>query len=136
MRSPTVEVLRGGGEVVVDLQAQLAGRHDDQGAGDAGERPRLVGDDAVQQRHAEGEGLAHAGAGLTDQVVAGQGQRQGQFLDGEGVLDAVLGERADDLLADAEFGEGGGLGGCFGCFDDDVDVGASGSLVSEVSVDC
>ena len=85
------EVLRRGGEVAVDLQAQLAGRHDDQRAGDAGERSRLVGGDALQQRHAEGEGLAHAGAGLADEVVAGQGERQRQLLDGEGVLDAVLG---------------------------------------------
>ena len=59
----------------------------------------------MQQRHAEGEGLAHAGAGLSDEVVAGQRQRQGQFLDGEGVFDAVLGQCAHDLVADAEFGE-------------------------------
>ena len=66
-----------------------------------------VGGDALQQRHAEGEGLAHAGAGLADQVVAGQRERQGQFLDGEGMLDAFVGERADDFVADAEFGKGG-----------------------------
>ena len=34
--------------------------------------------DAVQQRHAEGEGLAHAGAGLADEVAAVQGQREGR----------------------------------------------------------
>ena len=126
LRSPTLEILRGVGEVVVDLEAQLAGGHDDQRAGDAGERPRLVGDDAVQQGHAEGEGLAHAGAGLPDEVVAGQGEGQGQFLDGEGVFDAAFGERAHDLLAHAELGEGGGQWGCLGRFDDDVDVRSEG----------
>jgi hypothetical protein len=59
----------------------------------------------VQQRHAEREGLAHAGAGLTDEVVTGQGERQGQLLDGEGVFDALFGERADDLVPDAELGK-------------------------------
>ena len=59
----------------------------------------------MQQRHSEGEGLAHAGARLADQVIAGQCQRQGEFLNREGVLDALLGKSADDLLADAEIGE-------------------------------
>jgi hypothetical protein len=127
-----LEVFRRGGEVVVDLQAELAGGHDDQGAGDPGERPRLVGDETVQQRHAEREGLAHAGAGLADEIVAGQRQRQGQLLDGEGVLDATLGQCAHDLVADAELGEGGGLRGCFGCFDDNVYVGGQGIRVRGV----
>ena len=62
-------------------------------------------DDALQQRHAEGERLAHAGAGLADEIVACERERQGQFLNGEGVFDAVLGECADDLLAHAEIGK-------------------------------
>ena len=99
------QVLRGVREVAVDLQAQLAGRHHDEGARGTRQRPFGVAGDAVQQRHAERVGLAHAGAGLTDEVVAGQRQRQRQFLDGEGVFDAFLGERADDLVADAEHGE-------------------------------
>ena len=75
-------------------------------AGYAGQRSaRSSGGDALQQRHAESEGLAHAGAGLTDQVVAGQRQRQGQFLDGERALFAVFGECAHDLVADSEVGE-------------------------------
>ena len=37
-------------------------------------------------------------------------QRERQLLDREGALDAGLGERGDDLGADAELGEGGGLG--------------------------
>ncbi len=51
------------------------------------------------------KGLAHAGAGLADQIVAGQGQRQGQFLDREGVFDAGLGEGAHDLVANSELGK-------------------------------
>ena len=70
----------------------------------------------LQQRHAEGEGLAHAGAGLADQIVTCQGERERQLLDGEGVLDAVLGECADDLGAYAELGEGRGRGNGLGSF--------------------
>ena len=81
-----------GGQVPGDLQAQLPGRHHDQGPWCAIERPYTdaVGD-ALQQRNAEGEGLAHAGAGLADHIVAGKGERQGQFLDSKGVLDAFFG---------------------------------------------
>ena len=64
-----------------------------------------VGGDALQQGYAEGEGLAHAGAGLTDQVVAGQRQRQSQFLDGEGMFDAILGQCAHYFVANSEFGK-------------------------------
>jgi hypothetical protein len=64
----------------------------------------------VQQRDAEAEGLAHAGAGLADEVVAGHGQRERQRLDGEGALDAGLAEGLDDLGLDAEGREGRGLG--------------------------
>ncbi|WP_246077149.1 hypothetical protein [Actinomadura hallensis] len=45
--------------------------------------------DALQQRHAEGEGLAGAGAGLADDVVAAQRDRQGELLDGERFYDAL-----------------------------------------------
>ena len=59
----------------------------------------------MQQRHTEREGLAHAGAGLTDEVVARQRERQGQFLDGKGMLDAVFGQCAHYFVAYAEFGK-------------------------------
>ncbi len=65
------------------------------------------GGDSLQQRHAEGEGLAHPGAGLADQVVAGKGERQRELLDGEGVLDAFFAERPDDFVAYTEVGKGG-----------------------------
>ncbi len=90
----------------MDLQAELAGRDHDERARSTGQRSRGVGGDAVQQGgHTEREGLAHAGAGLADEVVAGQGHRQGLFLDGEGVFLAFFGEGADDLVTHSELGE-------------------------------
>lgn len=59
----------------------------------------------MQQRHAEGVGLAHAGAGLADEIVACQRQGKGEFLNGKGVLNAVLCECADDFVTNAEFGK-------------------------------
>ena len=99
------QVLRGGGEVAGHLQAQFAGGHHDQRPRDAGQLARGVGGDALQQGYAEGVGLAHAGAGLTDQVVAGQRQRQSQFLDGKCVLDAIFGQCAHYFVANSEFGK-------------------------------
>ena len=94
------ELLAGRGDVTGDLHGELAGRRDHQGlrrrAGAAGQV------EPVQQRHAEAEGLAGAGAGLADQVVAGQRDRQGEFLDREGAVDADRLERLDDLVLDGE----------------------------------
>ncbi len=65
----------------------------------------------VQQRDAEAEGLAGAGLGLADDVVAGQRDRQGHRLDRERAGDAGVGERVDDVRVDREVGERGhGLG--------------------------
>ncbi len=89
----------------MDLQAQLTGRDHDERARSAGQRPGGVGGDAVQQRHTEGEGLAHTGAGLADQVVARQRHRQGLLLDGEGEFLALFGQRPDDLVTYSELGE-------------------------------
>ena len=67
------KVFGGTGKVVVDLHAQLSGGHHDQCARRSVQWAVRggTGGDAVQQWHAEGEGLAHAGARLTDQVIAG-----------------------------------------------------------------
>ncbi|GAA3177833.1 hypothetical protein GCM10020255_070060 [Rhodococcus baikonurensis] len=62
----------------------------------------------MQERDAETEGLAHTGSCLTDEVVTGESQREGEFLDGEGAFDADLVQCADDFVADTEFGEGRG----------------------------
>ena len=87
---PRADVFARGGQVAGDLHGQLAGRGDDQGlrrgAGGTGQR------DPVQQRHAEAEGFAGAGAGLTDQVLAGQRDRQRHLLDGERAHDAHAGQ--------------------------------------------
>ena len=89
-------------DVFVDLNAQLARRYHDE---------RLhpvsgVGSEALDDRDAEAERLAGAGLGLADDVLAGQAQGDGLLLDGESVDDALLGEGFDDVLVDAEFGEG------------------------------
>jgi hypothetical protein len=90
---------------VGDLQAELAGGHHDQGLRGA----VAGGGDPLQDRHAETERLAGAGAGLADDVLAGQGQRQGELLDGERALDARGPQRADDLRPGAELFERGGV---------------------------
>ena len=74
-RQPSVvvggQVLGGGGQVARHLQAQFAGGYHDQRPRNAVEGAlRSGGGDPLQQRHPEREGLAHASAGLADQVVA------------------------------------------------------------------
>ena len=99
------EVLRGIGEVARDLQAQFAGGHDHEGARGTGQRALGVAGHLLKQRHTERERLAHAGAGLTDEVVARQCQRQGQFLNGKCVFNALFGQCADYFVANSEFGK-------------------------------
>jgi hypothetical protein len=97
-----------GGDVAGDLQAQLAGRHDD-------ERLRLAvgalarGEHPLQQGQAEAEGLAGAGRRLADQVGAAQRDRERVLLDGERAGDAGRGQRLHGLRADAQLGEGGAV---------------------------
>ena len=100
-------------EVLGDLQAQLAGGHDDQGLGGAlagvGQLVELGGAgrrDPLQQRDAEAERLAGAGLGLADQVAALEGLRDAQLLDLERVGDAGLGQRGGDGRDDAQISEG------------------------------
>ena len=95
----------GGGEVLGDLDAQLAGGDDDQRLRHA-VAALARGEDPLQQRYAEAEGLAGAGGRLADQVGAAQRDRQRVLLDGEGAGDADGGERLDGLAAGAELGEG------------------------------
>ena len=67
----------------------------------AGSRPEPLDDG-----DAEAEGLAGAGLGLADDVLAGKAEGDGLLLDGERVDDALGGKGVDDVLVDAEFGEG------------------------------
>ncbi len=88
------------GQLVDDLARQLAGRGED-------ERREVLspGLDAVDQRHAEGEGLAGPGWGLDEQVVTGERVADDHLLDGKGLVDAALRKRAHDILGYAEIGE-------------------------------
>ena len=99
------------GQLLGDLLGQLTGGQDDQGLGAAGGGilvPALLpGAQGVhEQGDAEAQGLAGAGLGLTDDVLALQGHRQGEGLDGEGVGDSLGGQGLADLRLDAEVGEG------------------------------
>ena len=105
------QVLGGLAQVLGDLLGELAGRQDD-------ERLRLVRveqvlvalfvgrDDVLEDGDAEAEGLAGAGLGLADDVVAVQRGAEGQGLDREGVRDALVFEGVDDRVGDAEVREG------------------------------
>jgi hypothetical protein len=83
--------------------------------GDDDERLRLAvgslarGENALEQRQAEAEGLAGAGGRLTDQVGAAQRDGQSVFLDREGPVDAGLRKRLDGLGADTQLGKGGAV---------------------------
>jgi hypothetical protein len=61
--------------------------------------------DALQQRHAERQRLAGAGAGLPDDVVPAQRDRQGELLNGKRVDDALGCEGIGYLGYDPEFVE-------------------------------
>ena len=94
----------GHAQVLGDLAREFAGRHHDQGHG----RGRLGGRclrHLLQQRDAERERLAGAGAGLADDVVPAQPDGQGQALDGERRGDAGDLQGRTDLLINAKVTE-------------------------------
>ncbi len=105
------QVLGGLAQVLGDLLGELAGRQDD-------ERLRLVRvekvlvalfvgrDDVLEDGDAEAEGLAGAGLGLADDIVALQRGAKRQGLDREGMRDALVFEGVDDRVGDAEVCEG------------------------------
>ena len=107
------QVAGGQGQVVGDLQAQLSGRHYDQGArgavrgGDGG-----VIKNPIENRNAETQSLAHTSARLADNVGALQRDGQGVFLDGEGARNVGRGQSLRDFRGHAERAEGwaGGRG--------------------------
>ena len=89
-----VEVLGVGAQRLRHLDAELAGR---------GQHDRLdlvvVGVEVLQQRQAEGGGLAGPGLGLADHVVAGEQLRDRLLLDRRRLLVAELVERLLDRRA-------------------------------------
>jgi hypothetical protein len=90
-------------QLLHDLQGELAGRGEHERGGAAG-----LGGGAIDERHAEGEGLARAGRRLEHHVVAREQVLEHELLDGERRVDVALGERVDDGIRDAELGERGG----------------------------
>ena len=80
-------------ELLGDLDGQLAGRAEDQRLDMA-----LLDIDLLQQRDAEGGGLAGAGLGLADDVAALAGGGDGQRLDGRGLLEAHFRQRFLDVF--------------------------------------
>src|SRR5699024_3270040 len=102
-RGAYTEVLAGFGDVLGDLLAQFAGRYDHQylwGSVTGKLQP-------VQQRHAEAVCLPRAGPCLPDQVLAGHGERQRQFLDRERVCQSGRLQRRHDFRANTEVSECG-----------------------------
>ena len=104
-------VLAGQGEVAGDLERELTGRGDDQRLRLALRDLAVVGvvrrDAALDDRDAEGQRLAGAGAGLADQVGAQQGDREGHLLDGERGGDAGAVECVTNLGVHPELSERG-----------------------------
>ena len=93
-------------EILADLHGQLAGRDDDQRARRAVRlRDAGVVEDAVDEGDAEAQRLAHARAGLADDVGAVERQRQSQLLDGEGSGDAPGRQGIADFGRDPQFDE-------------------------------
>ena len=93
--------LRQRANVLDDLAGQLAG-----GGEDEGRRTAVARLDAVRDRRTEGDGLARSGRRLREHVVPGEDVGDDELLDGEGLGDAALGERARDCAGHAEIGEG------------------------------
>ena len=90
------------GKIVAHLHRELAGGHNNQRPRGAVEFLDVgVVEDTVEQRHAEAEGLAHAGPRLPDDVPAYQRPRQRQLLDRKRAHNAALSERIDDFSCDA-----------------------------------
>ena len=72
--------------------------------------PRAAGSQPLDERQAEGEGLAGAGPGLPDDVIAGQHDRNRLGLDRRRDGDAHRVDGGPGLRAQAQLGERGQLG--------------------------
>jgi hypothetical protein len=99
-------------EVAGDLHGELAGGGDDQGLGlvglgEVGVVGVMGSDGALEQRDPERQRLARAGACLTDEVGAEQGDAERHLLDREGLRDAAALEGVGDLGEHPEVSERG-----------------------------
>ena len=139
------------GEVLGDLDAELAGGHHDQGLRDVagavgglavGRGGGALGGrhEPLQQRDAEPERLAHAGAGLADDVLACQREGERELLDGERADDARLGQRrtiSARTPSSAKVGESSltGAPACRGCASTSSGVSVGDSVEFSVGTD-
>jgi hypothetical protein len=97
-----------GGERLVDLGDELAGGGHDQAARLTAAALAARVDQPGDDRDGEGDGLAAAGPTATEHVLAGEGVGQRRCLDGEGRVDAALGQGRHDGGRHAEVGEAHG----------------------------
>ena len=88
-----------------DLEGELTGGGQDQADGVAGAGLVLLSQ-ALDQREAEGQGLARAGTATAEHVAPGEGVGQGSGLDGEGRGEASRVEVGGEVGVHAEGGEG------------------------------
>ena len=91
-------------ERIVHLLRQLAGRHQDQGAGGLGHSRST--DQPGQDRQPKGQGLAGTSLTATQDIPAGDRVRQGAGLDSEGGFDTSTSEGGDELVGQTELVEG------------------------------
>ena len=90
------------------LDGELAGRHEDEA--DRGAFGAVRGQQ-LEDRQGERRGLAGAGGGLAEQVLAGQQGRDRLPLDGRRLLVAEAGQRAQQLRPETQVVEGGAIAG-------------------------
>ena len=90
-------------ELLVDLDAQLAGGTEDEGL----DRP-AVGIGALDDGNAEGGGLAAAGVCLADQVATGEGEGDRSRLDRCGDDESHVADGGAHGVAEREYVEGNG----------------------------
>ncbi len=94
-------------ELLCHLGRELTGGHEHEPTRSARLRAGAVDDEG----DAECQRLAGPGGGTAGDVAAGERVGHRQSLDGEGFVDAALGEGCDDPRGDAEVGEGRVHGG-------------------------
>jgi hypothetical protein len=73
----------------IHLKSKLAGRNEDERTGATGLAPLAGRGQTGDRRHAEGDGLAAAGAAAAQHVTSSEGIGQRGCLDGEGLGDAA-----------------------------------------------
>ncbi len=114
LRGEEADALRDGLHGAVDLQGELAGGGEDERAGLAAHlalaaRLARLGPErheALDRGGAEGDGLARAGLAAAEDVAALEHDRDRRGLDRERRLGAEVLQRAHDVVAEPEVGEG------------------------------